>query len=76
MICILPWFALILYGGVMFLKHFRKMFTLENLCMMTAIGAAFGSAWLSGHVLDQFVTSVFMAFLAGVLLDRIREAKG
>ena len=74
-ICILPWFALILYGGVMFLKHFRKMFTLENLCMMTAIGAAFGSAWLSGHVLDQFVTSVFMAFLAGVLLDRIREAK-
>ncbi|MBE6117927.1 MAG: hypothetical protein E7188_05205, partial [Erysipelotrichaceae bacterium] len=74
-LCILPWFLLILFGAAMCLKYFRRMFTMENISMMAAIGAAIGSAWLSGHVLDQFVTSVFMAFLAAVLLNRIREAK-
>ncbi len=74
-LCIGPWLVLVIYGGVMFLKHFRGMFTLENLSMMAALGAAFGSAWLSGHVLDQFVTSAFMAFIAAVLLQRIREVR-
>ncbi len=72
---VLPWVLLCLYGAYCFLRYHKKMFTLANVCMVIALGAGFGSAWLSGHMLDQFITSLFAALLAAVLLNRVSEAK-
>ena len=70
-----PWVALILYGVVMFLKYHREMLTLENVILAVSLGAGMGSAYLSGHMLDQFVTTVFAALLTAILLNHIAEAK-
>lgn len=74
-LCILPWLAVMLYGAVQFLLHFKKLVNLENMIYAVSAALGFGSAWLSGHVLDQFVTSVFMAVLIAVLLNRVQEVQ-
>ena len=70
-----PWIGIMLYGLVMFIKYWKKMLTLENVCLVLALAFGFGSAWLSGHFLDQFVTTVFTACITAILLNKVSEAK-
>ena len=72
---VLPWIVLCLYGAYCFVRWHKKMFNLLNVCMVIALGAGFGSAWLSGHMLDQFITSLFAALIAAILLNKVSEAK-
>ena len=72
---VLPWIGVLLYGVFMFLCRYKKLFTLSNVCMALALGMGLGSAWLSGHVLDQFITTSFAALLVAVLLNRVKEAE-
>ena len=72
---VLPWIGVLLYGAFMFLRRYKKLFTLGNVCMALALGMGLGSAWLSGHVLDQFITTSFAALLVAVLLNRVKEAE-
>ena len=75
LLCIMPWIGVCLYGVFMFLKHWKQMISLENICLVMSLGAGLGSAWLSGHMLDQFVTTVFAALIVAVLLNRVHDAK-
>lgn len=70
-----PWIALLLYGFVMFLKYHREMLTLENVVLAISLGAGMGAAYLSGHMLDQFVTTIFAAVITAILLNHVAEAK-
>ena len=74
-LCVMPWILVIIYGLYQFIKHPKELFTLKTMTMAISIGCGLGSAWLSGHVLDQIVTSSFMAFLVALLLKEIKEAK-
>jgi len=75
LLCVAPWLAACLYGFLMFLKYRKQMINLENICLVMALGAGLGSAWLSGHMLDQFVTTIFAALIIAVLLNRVHQAK-
>lgn len=75
LLCILPWVFVVLYGLYGFIRYHKQMFTLENMILAVSLGAGLGSAYLSGHTLDQFVTTIFMALLTAVLLNRIHSAK-
>jgi hypothetical protein len=72
---ILPWLLVCLYGAYCFLRYRKQMFNLLNVCMVVSLGAGLGSAWLSGHMLDQFITSVFMAMVVAFLLNQVQKAK-
>ena len=74
-LCVLPWLFIICYGVFMFIKRAKKMFTLENLVMAVSVGAGLGGAWLSGHMLYQFVTTTYLALLVAMLLKNVQEAK-
>ena len=74
-ILLFPWIGIILFGAVMLIKYRKQMWTLENFCMVIALGCGFGGAWLSGHYLDQFVTTMFTAFIVAVLLNKVTEAR-
>lgn len=73
--CVLPWIFIILYGAYMFIRRFKKMFTLDNLVMALVVGTGMGGAWLSGHMLDQFVTTTYLALIVAALLHKVQEAK-
>lgn len=70
-----PWIGILLYGFIMFIRYWKKLLTLENVCLALALAFGFGSAWLSGHYLDQFVTTVFTACITAYLLNRVTEAR-
>lgn len=72
---VLPWLVLTLYGAVSFLRKWKSLMTLENLSFAMAIAFGLGSGWLSGHMLDQFMTTSFAALVTAVLLNRIKEAE-
>ena len=74
-ILLMPWIGILLYGAWMVIRYWKKMITLENVCLFIALGAGFGSAWLSGHYLDQFLTMIPTAFIIAILLNRAKEAE-
>ena len=74
LLCVAPWIGVLVYGLYQFIRHPKKLFTLKTMTMAIALACGLGSAWLSGHVLDQIVTSSFMAFLVALLLKEIKEA--
>ena len=75
LLCVCPWLLIALYGVVMILKHFKKMVNLELMCYASGLAFAFAAAYMSGHTLDQFMTTVMMALITAVLLNRVRDAK-
>ena len=55
LLCCAPWIAVALYGVYEILRNFRKLISLEVLCLAFSFAAALGASWLSGHTLDQFM---------------------
>lgn len=72
-LCVCPWLLLVFYGALKIFTHMKEYLTLDILVLAFALAGGLGSAWLSGHVLDQFVTNTFMALLTGILLRKIQK---
>ena len=66
-----PWIGLTLVGVFLLFKYFKVNFNLLNACYAMAVVFAFGSGFMSGHVLDQFLTSTMMALFVAILLKRM-----
>ena len=70
-LCVLPWLLVTGIGACLVLFKFKKLLNLEVMTYAFSLCAGLGSAYMSGHTLDQFVTTVFMSMLVAVLLNRI-----
>ncbi len=68
---LMPWIGIIIYGIYKILKRFKKLFNLQIITYGFSLVAGLGCAYISGHTLDQFVTTMFMALLCAVLLDKV-----
>lgn len=66
-----PWIGVTLVGVFLLFKYFKVNFNLLNACYAMAVVFAFGSGFMSGHVLDQFLTSTMMALFVAILLKRM-----
>lgn len=75
LLCVMPWIFVVLWGVLQVLMHFNKLVNKEVMCYAFALVAALGCAYMSGHTLDQFVTTVFMSLVTAVLINRIQEVK-
>lgn len=73
LVCIMPWLATIFYGFIEFVRRHKKLLNLENITMAFSVAAGIGAAWVSGHMLDQFVTTTYLAFLVSLLLRKVKE---
>lgn len=69
----LPWVGLLLYVFYKVFRKFKKYCDLEFISIGIAFTAIVGSAYLSGHVLDQFFTSVFLALFMATLLLKLNR---
>ncbi len=72
---VMPWIFVVLYGFIMFIRYFKKLVNLENVTLALSLGLGLGAAYMSGHVLDQFLTTVFMAFITAILLNKVHDAR-
>ena len=70
----LPWILVVGVAAVLIILKWKKLFTLEVLVYAVAICAALGSSYMSGHTLDEFTSSIYMAFVMAILFRRIHTA--
>ncbi len=76
LLTIVPWIIVVGVCGLLVLIKWKKLLTLEITTYALVLLSAIGSAYISGHVLDQFLTTTFMAFILAILMKRIGEAYG
>ena len=72
---VLPWLLVTCFGAIIVLLRWKKMLRLDVLVYAMALGCGLVSSYISGHTIDQFLTSSFMALLMGVLLDLVMRPK-
>lgn len=68
-----PWLILL---GIIILKGLRKFkyaCTMDILTLGVAIVAMFGGAYLSGHILDQFFSSTYLALYIGFMFTKLKS---
>lgn len=72
---VLPWLLVTCFGAVLVLLRWKRMLRLDVLVYAMALGCGLVSSYISGHTIDQFLTSSFMALLVGVLLNLVLRPK-
>ena len=70
-----PWLGLLVYMLYHGMRNIKKALDFDLIVYVAAFGASLGGAFLSGHVLDQFFSSTFLAFFAGIILYRLHQIK-
>lgn len=68
-----PWIGILLYMVYKALKSFKYIFDYDLIVLVIAFGSILGGAYLSGHVLDQFFSSTYLAFFASVILFKLNR---
>jgi len=68
-----PWFGILIYMLYKALRNIKRVFDFDLIVLAIAFGAILGGAYMSGHVLDQFLSSTYLAFYAGVLLYKLNR---
>jgi len=68
-----PWVAILIYVLFKVIRKFTKFCNLEFISIGIAYTAIIGSAYLSGHVLDQFFTSIYLALFIAYLLINTKK---
>lgn len=64
----LPWVGLLLFIIYKALRQFKLIFNSDFLLTGLAFVSILGGAYLSGHVLDQFFSTTYIALYGGMLL--------
>ena len=72
---VLPWLFILGSCGILMLRHFKEHFNFKMLTMAMAVVIGMISGYVSGHTLDQFLTSMFLALLLGYGLSLLKKTK-
>lgn len=67
-----PYLILMFVVGLIILLNHNKLWNLEILTLYMAASIGLSAGYMSGHVIDELVSSLFMAFIIGMLIKNIR----
>ena len=68
----LPWILVTVFLAVKLILGYKKgKWQMLNILFMMAICMGLGSSYLSGHVMDELTTSLFMSFCCATLWQRL-----
>lgn len=67
----LPWIVITAGLILVMVKKWKKHFNLTTFVYGAALVSGFGVGVVSGHTMDQFVTSTWLAVLLGILINRL-----
>lgn len=66
-----PWIILAIAGMIKILFDFKNKFNYENAMFAMAFCAGIGASYVSGHTLDQYLTTTLLALIAAILIKNI-----
>ncbi len=68
-----PYIICLGYIGIKILRDLRNKFTMGNVMYGLAIVAALGMGYLSGHLIDEYITSLLLMYILASLMLNISE---
>lgn len=68
-----PWIGLTLYFIYKVIRNIKKVFDFDLIAYGVAFISIIGGAYMSGHVLDQFFSSTYLAFFAAIILFKLNQ---
>ena len=71
-----PWLMLLIYGIQKVLRNYKVLLNIKVLVFAASFTMGLSGAYMSGHILDEFTTSVFLALLVTALLTELLKIKG
>lgn len=60
-----PWIFYLAKMGCVIVYNFKKKFTFLNCSLLGGIVACLGSAWFSGHIVDELIVTLILGFVVG-----------
>ena len=73
-IMVLPWLVMLAYLVFKVLSSPKRYWNFETIMIMFSICIGVLTGYISGHVLDQFITSLFMATLFAAMFLKVKKA--
>jgi hypothetical protein len=71
-----PWLLIGLYGAFRIIKEFKSKFNYKTVTFGLSYCAGLGASYMSGHTLDQYLTTTLLALVVAVLLKEcLKEEK-
>lgn len=68
------WIVLLIYCGIKFLLGYKKGYwNYLNIVLLMSICLGFVSAYVSGHVMDELTTSLFLSMCFAILLNNLKK---
>jgi len=69
-----PWVIILAYLGIKLLLGFKKKkWTFMNILLLMSICLGFVSSYMSGHVFDEFASSIFISLCMGFLFKNLKD---
>lgn len=68
-----PYIFILFYCGIKILLDLKNKFTMGNVMYGLSLLAALGMAYLSGHLMDEYITSLIMIYILASLLLNVEE---
>ena len=62
-----PYFMALLYGIFSFFKKFLDNLHVEKCCVLFAVALGLATSYLSGHIMNEILPSLYLALVCGVL---------
>ncbi|MBQ8042985.1 MAG: O-antigen ligase family protein [Clostridia bacterium] len=72
-IFVIPFVACIIYVAIKMRKNILKLFNLQFLAYVLAVCMAYFVGYFAGHVLDEYIVTIFLAAIAGTIFNLYSE---
>ena len=68
-----PWFVIMLKGTYSLIKNKFKQFDFLTCTILFSMAICIGASFMSGHIMDELIVTLYLGFIGGFLLRYIKE---
>lgn len=72
---VVPYALIIVYFAVVVLKDIRKRLTIRGMTYIVTLCATYGIGFYAGHVIDEYIITIYVAIIAGLAVNYINSKK-
>lgn len=70
-----PYSLIILYFAFVVLKDIKRRLTIRGVTYITSLCITYGIGFYAGHVIDEYIITIYVAIMAGVMVNYINSNK-
>jgi len=71
-----PYAAIVMYAGIVVLKDIKNRLTSRVAAYMIGIVMTYGAGYFAGHVIDEYIITIYVATISGLTINHVNEILG